>query len=336
MQRSALLGYPAALLWALLPFAAAAFQVQEHHAQPQPELQRSAGHPVLVPELSKTFEIPAAAGERVGGEAGVSWHLNSFLGGLAAGTIGTTIFFGALLGVSAVATTSEQPELESGADAKAAEAEASAGSAPAGAAAKGLQKRRLTAPPWSVSKQQGQEEFSDEPCAESLHLFWPRTGFLVGMLMVQSISSIILSGFTDLIEKHVSLVYFMTMLVGLGGNAGGQSVVLAVRRLVIGQAVSVREQLFKGMLMSLVIMPLAMLRAYISHASFPMILTIGLSSGLIVVVACTAGTTVPIVLWALKVDPAHAASIIQVLMDITGIMIVCTVGVTMVALIGNG
>lgn len=36
-----------------------------------------------------------------------------------------------------------------------------------------------------------------------------------------------------LIKSHPTVIYFLTMLVGAGGNAGGQSTVLVVRRLAL-------------------------------------------------------------------------------------------------------
>lgn len=68
------------------------------------------------------------------------------------------------------------------------------------------------------------DEYSEEDI-ESLNQFWPRARWLLGLLFLQSTSSFILKGFQSLIEKHPSIVFFLTMLVGAGGNAGSQSVV---------------------------------------------------------------------------------------------------------------
>mmetsp|Transcript_22005 Transcript_22005/g.50163 ORF Transcript_22005/g.50163 Transcript_22005/m.50163 type:complete len:99 (+) Transcript_22005:79-375(+) len=96
------------------------------------------------------------------------------------------------------------------------------------------------------------------------------------------------------------------------------------------------EQLSIGALLSLVVMPLAMARAWISHASLPIILAIGLSSGVIILIACVAGTAIPVMLWSMKMDPAHSASFIQVAMDISGIIVVCSFGALMVQAVGRG
>ncbi|KAH0483386.1 MAG: uncharacterized protein KVP18_004098 [Porospora cf. gigantea A] len=72
---------------------------------------------------------------------------------------------------------------------------------------------------------------------QSLQKFWPRLGWLVGLLLFQSVSSFILRRFEGMIQHHTAVVLFLTMLVGAGGNAGGQSVVLGVRGLALGNIV---------------------------------------------------------------------------------------------------
>jgi hypothetical protein len=57
--------------------------------------------------------------------------------------------------------------------------------------------------------------------------FWSsvkeRAGWLVGLLVLQSLSSFIISRNEQLLQEHVIIVRFLTMLVGAGGNAGNQA-----------------------------------------------------------------------------------------------------------------
>lgn len=161
---------------------------------------------------------------------------------------------------------------------------------------------------------------------ESLHLFWPRCAWLVAMLLVQSLSSLILDSFSGLMQRHMSLAFFLTMLVGLGGNAGGQSVVLTVRRLALGNTVKVSEQFHVGLLLVLVMAPLAFVRALLQQTSWRESLAVGASAAVITVVATVVGTALPKLLWFFQVDPAHGAVGVQVLMDIAGIAVVCCLG----------
>ena len=50
-----------------------------------------------------------------------------------------------------------------------------------------------------------------------------RAGWLVGLLILQSMSSFIISRNEKLLQQHLVIVRFLTMLVGAGGNAGNQA-----------------------------------------------------------------------------------------------------------------
>ena len=63
---------------------------------------------------------------------------------------------------------------------------------------------------------------------------YDRGSWLLGLLLLQSCSSFILASYETLLGKHQALIYFLTMLVGAGGNAGNQACVKMVRELAIG------------------------------------------------------------------------------------------------------
>jgi len=58
-----------------------------------------------------------------------------------------------------------------------------------------------------------------------------RAGWLVGLLILQSMSSFIISRNEKLLQQHLVIVRFLTMLVGAGGNAGNQASVGTCRGL---------------------------------------------------------------------------------------------------------
>lgn len=62
-----------------------------------------------------------------------------------------------------------------------------------------------------------------------------RISVLGGLMVIQSLSGMILARFEDMIQKHVVVTLFLTMLVGAGGNAGNQSTVNIIRGLATGQ-----------------------------------------------------------------------------------------------------
>lgn len=161
---------------------------------------------------------------------------------------------------------------------------------------------------------------------ESIHCFIPRCGFLVAMLLVQSLSSLMLAGFEELIHNHPSIVFFLTMVVGTGGNVGGQSVVLTVRRLAYGEEVSLLEQFSVGVRLSMVLAPLALFRAYLQGTKLAVCFIIGIATILIVIIAALLGTALPRLLHQMRVDPAHATPVIQVVMDMVGVLVTCSLG----------
>merc|ERR1712003_483551 len=62
-----------------------------------------------------------------------------------------------------------------------------------------------------------------------------RAGWLVGLLVLQSMSSFIIQRNESLLQKHLVIVRFLTMLVGAGGNAGNQASVRVIRGLAVGK-----------------------------------------------------------------------------------------------------
>lgn len=64
--------------------------------------------------------------------------------------------------------------------------------------------------------------------------FIDRGGWLVGLLIFQSCSSFILAANSELIAAHPAIIYFLTMLVGAGGNAGNQAAVRVIRAIAVG------------------------------------------------------------------------------------------------------
>lgn len=50
-----------------------------------------------------------------------------------------------------------------------------------------------------------------------------RAVWLVGLLVMQSLSGFILAKNEALLENHPVIIFFLTMLVGAGGNAGNQA-----------------------------------------------------------------------------------------------------------------
>lgn len=74
------------------------------------------------------------------------------------------------------------------------------------------------------------EKLPDSMRQDVLGEAWSRGKWLLGLLVLQSMSSVVLDSYQELLQEHLVITLFLTMLVGAGGNAGNQSAI-KVRRL---------------------------------------------------------------------------------------------------------
>uniref|UniRef100_A0A0G4I7Z3 SLC41A/MgtE integral membrane domain-containing protein n=1 Tax=Chromera velia CCMP2878 TaxID=1169474 RepID=A0A0G4I7Z3_9ALVE len=169
----------------------------------------------------------------------------------------------------------------------------------------------------------------------SVENFWHRTGWLVGLLIIQSISSFILKAFDSVVLQHEVIVLFLTMLVGAGGNAGSQSTVIIIRALALGHLDPKKKdgaarkyvwwQLCVGIQLALILMVVCAIRVWLFATPFLEVLALSVAMFTIVLTAVLVGTLLPLALFSCNIDPAHAAPAIQVLMDIVGVFLTCSV-----------
>jgi Mg/Co/Ni transporter MgtE len=155
------------------------------------------------------------------------------------------------------------------------------------------------------------------------------------LLILQSGSSFILQSFADLISRHILITMYLTMLVGAGGNAGNQAAVLVIRRLATSRSFSVQSliirETFSAVIIGSLVTLVGFIRVWIEErgAILPS-LTISIALFCIVTSSILLGTLLPIILQRIvRIDPAHAGPIIQVVMDILGVCITCVIGQTL-------
>ncbi|CAJ1452374.1 unnamed protein product [Effrenium voratum] len=122
------------------------------------------------------------------------------------------------------------------------------------------------------------------------------------------------------------------MLVGAGGNAGGQSTVLVVRRLALaGKRNSlsfhriVGSEILVGAKLAIVLFAAAFLRCAIFKVFGAECIAICLSMFVIVFTSTALGAALPLFLSHLGLDPAHAGATIQVVMDVSGVALTCVI-----------
>jgi cation transporter-like permease len=154
-----------------------------------------------------------------------------------------------------------------------------------------------------------------------------RAGWLVGLLVFQSLSSFILARNESLLQHHAVIVQFLTMLVGAGGNAGNQASVGVVRGIAVGtiDRSNVRRFLGREFAMGLALSIILGTAGFVRAAVFaiPWLETLAITSSLfmIVFISVVTGALLPLGMYLVGIDPAHSSTTIQVIMDITGVVI---------------
>ena len=161
-----------------------------------------------------------------------------------------------------------------------------------------------------------------------------RAVWLIGLLLVQSCSSFILTFNEKLLRNHPPVIYFLTMLVGSGGNCGNQASVKCIKGLAIGALKSKKSiitflirELFMAIALSLLLGTVGFIRALLTSQQTSYQEIMGITGSLIVIVfsSIVIGSILPIILLTYSFDPAHASTSIQVIMDISGVLITCFV-----------
>jgi magnesium transporter len=184
-----------------------------------------------------------------------------------------------------------------------------------------------------------------------------RGAWLLALLVLQSGSSVVLTKFSALLERHLALALFLTMsffsrgvphrsarvpvsffrLTGTAGNAGNQTSALVIRGLATGEIDARRDWrrvLFRE---AKVAAPLA---AILGLASFGRVATalagahaartalvVATAMTTTVVAAIVVGVGAPLLLEAAGVDPCNCASpALATAVDLLGVVVLCSLG----------
>lgn len=160
---------------------------------------------------------------------------------------------------------------------------------------------------------------------------WSRGKWLLGLLVLQSSSSFVLDHYQKLLQDHLVVTLFLTMLVGAGGNAGNQSAIKVIRGLATGKIQttpaairkSMAQQAAVGLLLGGALSVGGFLRVYITNGDVVNAAAISASLLAIVMASVVIGSGLPFALARLGLDPANAGTSIQVIMDVLGVAITC-------------
>lgn len=155
-----------------------------------------------------------------------------------------------------------------------------------------------------------------------------RLPWLCVNLLTASVSGWVASQFSDEVDRLLTLIFWMPIVAGMGGNGGTQALAVTVRRVALGlipqgraHAVVGKELLaglVNGLAVGLIATVLALLLGH--GAKLGLVVFLALAGNLFV--AGTMGALIPLVLNRVGVDPAVASSIfVTAFTDVCGFLL---------------
>jgi magnesium transporter len=172
--------------------------------------------------------------------------------------------------------------------------------------------------------------------------FWTfirkRAPWLAALLISEFFTGTVLRHYDELIEAVSKLAYYVPMLISTGGNTGSQSSSLIIRGLAVGDVkptdwnrVFVRE-IGQGVVLGLMLAAIAMVRIWFWGDGVALMLTVGFTLVGIVILGCTVGSMLPLLLRRLGLDPATSSTpFIATLIDVFGIFMYLNVAKILLA-----
>jgi magnesium transporter len=165
--------------------------------------------------------------------------------------------------------------------------------------------------------------------ASPMHLFRKRVVWLFVLFLAQFVTVSVIEHYEGLLEQVTVLSFFMTILIGTGGNVGSQTVSTLIRAIGVGEVaprhalIVVWKEMRTGVALGIVMAGLMFFRALLTGSGTVDIgIAVGVAIFAIVIWAATVGAILPLVLTRLRVDPAVvSAPLISSLVDATGLII---------------
>lgn len=170
------------------------------------------------------------------------------------------------------------------------------------------------------------EEITSKSALKIARLRFP---WLTATLIAGVVNSFMIQSFQDSLNKVIALAAFIPVILGMGGNIGGQSAVIVVRGMALGRIdlnhlaqvifKEIRVGLFLGLIYGNL---LGVLSFYFLHTS-PMVgVVVGISICASMLFAVTIGVLYPMLFKKIGVDPAVATNpFVTTTTDLVGIVI---------------
>jgi magnesium transporter len=163
-----------------------------------------------------------------------------------------------------------------------------------------------------------------------------RAPWIVLLMFFGLITAGVIDQFEETLNKIVLLAAFIPLLMGSAGNAGTQSLAVVVRGLALGtiEKKGLARTLFRefstGMMIGLICALSILIIIPIFYGSFMLAIIVSISIFCSLSVATVIGSTVPLIINKLKIDPAFASGpFITTVNDILGLVIYFTIATSL-------
>ena len=166
-----------------------------------------------------------------------------------------------------------------------------------------------------------------------------RIGWLCILMVSGTLSSFVISQYSNLLNSVVLLSTFIPIITGTGGNAGSQTSTMMIRGMALGEIQTkdafkiLWKEIRVGIICGIILGSVNMIRlTFFSRSTdFWIDLSVSISMGTVVVLAKTIGCILPILAKALKLDPAMMAGpLISTIVDAVALMIYFSIAAIMV------
>ncbi|MDR3241085.1 MAG: magnesium transporter [Lactobacillaceae bacterium] len=153
-----------------------------------------------------------------------------------------------------------------------------------------------------------------------------RLPWLIVLVFLGLGTASILNGYDEMVKQASVLAIFISLITGTAGNAGTQSLAVSIRRITLDEKRGVLRmflaELFIGLTIGITAGTTIFLVVWLWKANMLLGLAVGLAMASAITVANLAGAFIPILMDALKIDPAVASGpFISTLSDLTSVII---------------
>ncbi|ADH98031.1 magnesium transporter [Salisediminibacterium selenitireducens] len=166
-----------------------------------------------------------------------------------------------------------------------------------------------------------------------------RAPWIILLMFIGMVSANIIGQFEETLEAAVLLAGFIPMIMGSAGNAGTQSLAVAVRSIAVGTSEKkglgklVFRELSTGFLLGIICAVVLIIIIPIMYSgNFMLAVVVGTSLTLSLTLATIIGTLIPMFIHKLNLDPAIASGpFITTINDIVGLLIYFSVATSLLA-----